>query len=108
MELQETVIVFAGHSHVPINFLETAGIKGPTRFTKEETIKIQDGYKYFINVGSVGQPRDGNPKSSYAIYDKENRVVEIKRVEYDIKKTQEKIFYAGLPRILGERLNLGE
>ncbi len=108
IDLQETTIVFAGHSHVPITFWETAGIKGPTRFTKEETIKIQDGYKYFINVGSVGQPRDGNPKSSYAIYDKENKVVEIKRVEYDIKKTQEKIFDAGLPRSLGERLELGE
>lgn len=107
IELQETSISFAGHSHVPITFWEQAGIRGPTRFTKEESIQIQEGYKYFINVGSVGQPRDGNPKSSYAIYDEKNRIVEIKRVEYDIKKAQEKIFEAGLPRILGERLERG-
>ena len=108
VEIQETSILFAGHSHVPITFFEPSGVKGPIRFTKEEKIQIQEGYKYFINVGSVGQPRDGNPKSAYAIYDKENRTLEIKRIEYDIKTTQEKIFEAGLPRILGERLEHGE
>ncbi len=108
IELQETSILFAGHSHVPITFWEPSEVKGPTRFTREEKIEIKEGYKYFINVGSVGQPRDSNPKSSYAIYDEGKRIVEIKRVEYDIKKAQEKIFEAGLPRILGERLEFGE
>lgn len=108
MELQETSIAFTGHSHVPIAFWQPAEIKGPTRFTKEEKIQIKEGYKYSINVGSVGQPRDGNPKSSYVIYDEKSRIVEIKRVEYDIKKAQEKIFEARLPRILGERLEYGE
>ncbi len=108
IELQETSITFVGHSHVPITFFDPSESKGPIRFTREEKIELKEGYKYFINVGSVGQPRDGNPKSSYAIYDKKNRIVEIKRVEYDIKKAQEKIFEAELPRILGERLGFGE
>ncbi len=108
MEVQKTPISFAGHSHVPIAFLEPAEIKGPVKFTKETTIQIEDEYKYFINVGSVGQPRDGDPRACYCIYDKETQTVEIKRVEYDIKKAQEKIIEAGLPERLAERLESGE
>jgi predicted phosphodiesterase len=108
IDIQQTIISFAGHSHTPINFSEPSQIKGPTRFSKDETIKIEDGCKYFINVGSVGQPRDGDPRACYAVYDAKNKTVEIKRVEYDIKKAQEKIIEAGLPPRLAERLELGE
>jgi putative phosphoesterase len=108
IELQKTSILFAGHSHVPITFFEPSEIKGPIRFAKGETIQIQKGYKYFINVGSVGQPRDCDPKACYGIYDNVKQTVEIKRVKYDIKTAQEKIFEAGLPRALGERLERGE
>lgn len=108
IDIQETSLLFAGHSHVPITFLEPSQIKGPIRFAKEEKIQIQDGYKYFINVGSVGQPRDGNPNACYGIYDKKNQTVEIKRIEYDVKKAQEKILEAGLPPRLAERLESGE
>ena len=108
MELQETPLVFSGHSHVPITFFEQSGTRGPVRFTKDEKIQLQDGYKYFINVGSIGQPRDGNPNACYAIYDKKNKIVEIKRTEYDIKKAQDKILEANLPQVLAERLERGE
>ncbi|MDD5454884.1 MAG: metallophosphoesterase family protein [Candidatus Ratteibacteria bacterium] len=108
IELQETKILFVGHSHMPITFLEPSGTKGPIRFVKEETVQIQKDYKYLINVGSVGQPRDGNPRACYCIYDKETQTIDIKRVEYDIKKAQEKIIEAGLPERLAQRLENGE
>jgi len=66
------------------------------------------GKKYFINVGSVGQPRDGDWRVSYAIYDVENQEVTIQRLEYDIQKTQDKIIEAGLPEMLAHRLSLGK
>ena len=54
-------------------------------------IKIEVGRKYFINVGSIGQPRDRNPKSSYVVFDLMNNLIELRRVEYDIGMTQKKI-----------------
>lgn len=108
MEIQETPVAFVGHSHVPISFFEPSEVKGPIRFMEEEKIQIQDGYKYTVNVGSTGQPRDGNPKAAYAIYDKTNKFVEIKRIEYDVKKAQGKIIEAGLPQVLADRLQFGE
>lgn len=108
IDIQETQITFTGHSHVPVAFFEPIEITGPIRFTKEEEIPINKDYKYIINVGSVGQPRDGNPKACYAIYDNEKQVVKIKRVAYNIKKAQDKIRAAELPEILAERLERGE
>jgi diadenosine tetraphosphatase ApaH/serine/threonine PP2A family protein phosphatase len=72
-----------------------------------ESVEIEANSKYFINVGSVGQPRDGDPRSCYAIYDHENKIVVFRRIEYDILKTQEKILAAGLPEMLAERLPEG-
>ncbi len=63
--------------------------------------------KYFINVGSVGQPRDGDWRASYAVYDVEKQTVNIRRLEYDLRTAQQKIREAGLPTILAERLALG-
>ena len=108
IELQETPLLFIGHSHLPIFFFENLKEDEPIQYTIEEKIEIKEGYKYIINVGSVGQPRDGNPKASYAIYDDEKNFVEINRIEYDVKKAKEKILEAGLPQILGERLEHGE
>jgi diadenosine tetraphosphatase ApaH/serine/threonine PP2A family protein phosphatase len=63
--------------------------------------------RYLINPGSIGQPRDGNPLASYAIYDSDSKVVTINRMEYRVAQTQEKILKAGLPRPLADRLALG-
>jgi diadenosine tetraphosphatase ApaH/serine/threonine PP2A family protein phosphatase len=60
-----------------------------------------------INMGSVGQPRDGNWRAAYCIYDIENNLVEQLRVKYDLAAVQKKIIEAGLPRLLAERLALG-
>lgn len=98
-------ICFVGHTHFPGIFIldndqKMAYLKGPT-------IEIKKGNKYIINVGSVGQPRDGNPASSYGIFDAKKKTFELKRVSYDIKETQKKIYAAGIPSYLAERLLAG-
>jgi diadenosine tetraphosphatase ApaH/serine/threonine PP2A family protein phosphatase len=65
------------------------------------------GRKYFVNVGSVGQPRDRNPKSAYVIFDLIANIIELRRVDYDIGMTQKKIRSAGLPESLAERIEHG-
>ncbi|MFH0926020.1 MAG: metallophosphoesterase family protein [bacterium] len=100
-------LCFIGHSHRPAIFIKTTDeqylVGKPDR-----RLDIKEEYKYFINVGSVGQPRDGIPLASYAVYDPEKNTVEIKRVPYDITVAQEKILEAGLPSYLAERLSYGK
>ena len=86
-------VCFFGHTHVPLAF-----VKGETLEKGfYETLHIRPGFQYLINVGSVGQPRDRNPKSAYAIYDLDNQTVQMRRIEYDMEETQRKIRAAGLP-----------
>jgi len=100
----EDQICFIAHSHRPIVFTSGEIVD----WSLDETVPIQKDIRYIINIGSVGQPRDGNPKSSFAVYNSESNVLEIKRVSYDIKKAQKKIIDAGLPQILAERLSIGK
>jgi diadenosine tetraphosphatase ApaH/serine/threonine PP2A family protein phosphatase len=72
-----------------------------------DNIGIETGKKYFINVGSVGQPRDGDWRAAYAIYHPAEHDVVLHRVQYDIATTQQKIIDAGLPHRLAERLAHG-
>ncbi|MCK5529542.1 MAG: metallophosphoesterase family protein [Kiritimatiellae bacterium] len=95
---------FYGHTHVPVVFEKDDKI---TRSTYTE-LKIELGKKYFINVGSVGQPRDGDPRSAYVIYDINERKVELRRIAYDIATTQKKIKENGLPDRLAKRLAEGK
>ena len=69
-------------------------------------LPVGDG-RFFINPGSVGQPRDGDSRAAYAIYDDEDQAVTFRRVEYDIAATQKRMESAGLPELLIERLSLG-
>ncbi len=101
-ELLETAICFVGHTHVPEVFIKSGD--GAISRGRESHISIKRGDKYIINVGSVGQPRDGNPKAAYCIYDTEDKSVQIKRIEYDAQSTRNKIIDSGLPASLGERL----
>ncbi len=100
---QHTTVCFFGHTHVAGAFVRDAGVK---RVVTEQ-LTIEPGKKYFINVGSVGQPRDGDARAAYCIYDIERNVVEQRRVKYDLAAAQKKIIQAGLPRLLAERLALG-
>jgi len=104
MALMPTPLCFIGHSHVAGTFCDA---KGVVNCTSNSKVKVTPENKYLINVGSVGQPRDGDPRASYCIYDTKKAYVEIKRVSYDIKTAQEKILKQGLPKILASRLGEG-
>jgi predicted phosphodiesterase len=95
---------FTGHSHIAGIYIKEGE---RYTYTTETNVGIKDTQSYIVNAGSVGQPRDGNPKASYVVYDSETRQVQIERVAYDIQGAQDKIIKAGLPRILAERLTLG-
>ena len=103
LQVLKTDLCFVGHSHVPISFF----LDDAVTYSVEPEIELNPGVKAIINVGSVGQPRDDNPKAAYAIYDTEQKKVWIKRVEYDVEAAAQKIVEAGLPEILGERLKYG-
>ena len=95
---------FFGHTHVRIGYKEINANIYPFY---ENKIMIEDGVRYLINPGSVGQPRDGEPMASFLIYDTNVKTIEFYRVEYDREKTCEKIVRAGLHIELAERLTVG-
>ena len=98
-------LLFIGHTHSPAVFRKEGG---EVTYSKTSHVDLKEGTSYIVNVGSVGQPRDGDPRASYAVLDEKAKTVEIKRVVYNIKKAQEKILKAGLPPILAERLGMGQ
>jgi predicted phosphodiesterase len=97
---QFTQVCFHGHTHVPRVYRKADKVSE----VSAQSVAIEERAKYFINVGSVGQPRDGDWRACYAIYDIAHKVVVFRRVEYDIAKTQQKIIAAGLPPMLAERI----
>ena len=104
----EYPICFFGHSHFPVIFaLSPDAITTILTVAPSFRFKLKEGVRYLVNPGSVGQPRDGNPLTSFAIYDGDSRVVTIHRIPYQIGETQEKIRKAGLPRPLADRLAIG-
>jgi len=105
-EMSDSVCFF-GHSHIPCVFtLEEHGIL--VELVKDRVkYSLEEGRRYLINPGSIGQPRDRNAAAAYAIYDAEARVVHFDRVPYAAEKAREKIHRAGLPHILGDRLLVG-
>ncbi len=101
---QNTPVCFFGHTHVPVAFVRDSVVRGGT-YSK---FKVEAGKKYFINVGSVGQSRDGVAKATYVIYDIAEQTIELRRLDYDIATAQAKIRAAGLPERLAERLAQGK
>jgi predicted phosphodiesterase len=100
---QDTAVCFFGHTHVAGAFVRDDHVKR----VKVDELTIEPAKKYFINAGSVGQPRDGDWRAAYCIYHVDKNVVEQRRVKYDLATAQDKIIKAGLPRLLAERLKLG-
>ena len=100
---QQTTVCFFGHTHVPMAFIRDDGVHR----MRIEQLRIEPTKKYFINVGSVGQPRDADWHAAYCVYDIDNNIVEQRRVKYDLEAAQKKIIDAGLPRLLAERLAIG-
>jgi len=97
----EKDICFIGHSHRPISYVLT---QDGLSYSKAAFIPISDGRKYIINVGSVGQPRDGDNRGCVCIYDDAKSAVYFHRFEYNIKSAADKIINAGLPDIFAYRL----
>jgi diadenosine tetraphosphatase ApaH/serine/threonine PP2A family protein phosphatase len=90
---QNTPVCFHGHTHVPVTFVRDGTVRGGTysRFV------VEPNRKYFVNVGSVGEPRDGNPAAAYVIHDLAAGAIELRRVPYDVELTESKVRGAGLP-----------
>lgn len=93
---------FVGHSHIPVTFFDGT----PVSYSVEERVELEDR-RAILNVGSVGQPRDEDPRAAFGLYDSEARVIEIHRVAYDIDAAAQRIMDVGLPVILGDRLHIG-
>jgi predicted phosphodiesterase len=121
---QRSNLCFCGHSHVPVAFVKkqlispgerpiemiTAWSSDPDEdFTIADmiTVEYRKNNKYLFNVGSIGQPRNGDPRASFVIWDTDNMTVSRYRIPYDIGTTQQKILDAGLPERLAERLSIG-
>jgi len=104
-EYLDASVTFFGHTHVQGGFLFTR--RGIKRITPDSVLELEADYRYLLNPGSVGQPRDANPKAAYAIYTPEKRTMEFRRVKYDIAKAAQKILDAGLPNVLASRLYEG-
>ena len=126
---QHTQFCFCGHSHVPVAYCKKTllrpgelpidelklwavkpdeeGMMFRSDEADEIVLPIQRGCKYLINVGSVGQPRNRDPRATFAVFDTEARTLTRYRLPYDIAGTQEKIRAAGLPECLATRLEHG-
>jgi predicted phosphodiesterase len=104
----KTPICLFGHTHFPFVYTEKDGVvEGTFIEGNANEVRLEKDIRYLINPGSVGQPRDRNPRAACAIYDSEARVIKFSRHEYNIEETQRKILAERLPPALAERLSLG-
>ncbi len=104
-EALEEELCFMGHTHKPVVFEETS--KNDVKLIKGSAIKLSSNSRYLINVGSLGQPRDGNPESCFTRFDSATRELSFHRLSYYLEETQRKILKNGLPPFFAERLSQG-
>jgi predicted phosphodiesterase len=103
-----TPTCLVGHTHVPaIYYLDNQGVVKAQTPTEETTLDLRDGSRFIVNPGSVGQPRDNDPRAAYALLDSDKGTMTFHRIAYDIALTQQRMFDAGLPSRLILRLNYG-
>jgi diadenosine tetraphosphatase ApaH/serine/threonine PP2A family protein phosphatase len=102
----DTRFCLFGHTHVPVIYRAAGDDVDTIAATPDRSISL-DGGRAMLNPGSVGQPRDGNPASSYLLLDTEVAIAEFRRVSYDVSQTQRLMREAGLPARLIERLSWG-
>ena len=103
-----TALCLVGHSHVPTIFALHAGEMVEFAAAQHgQTVQLRPDSRYIFNPGSVGQPRDGDPRAAYAIWDTEAATMRFERVEYDIAATQRQMRDVRLPPLLAERLSYG-
>jgi diadenosine tetraphosphatase ApaH/serine/threonine PP2A family protein phosphatase len=109
LKVSQRPLCLYGHTHYLMTWelaIDTTGGVGLSA-TRDLLIPLREGFKYLVNPGSVGQPRDSDVRAAYAIVDTDRRQVELIRVEYRLEQTQDKIIKAGLPEMLAQRLGLG-
>lgn len=106
-QCQSAELVFYGHTHVPVVWT-MRGRRIQSSTPCEDLIRLKPGTRYMINVGSVGQPRDDDPRACYVIYDPEKKAIRFRRIPYDIRAAQARFDAANLPSRNSLRLVLGQ
>ena len=108
-KLFDTQVCLIGHSHVPLIFaLRPDGrVDGPVVADEGQTVELESDIRYFFNPGSVGQPRNQDPRAAYAILDTDAGAITFHRIEYDVAQTQRQMTDAKLPNALIRRLEYG-
>src|ERR1700751_4302454 len=108
LEIAASPLVLVGHSHVALRVVQSShGNLDGGLTTAGTDLELADA-RALLNPGSVGQPRDGDPRAAYLVLDLDTRRASFRRVEYDIEQTQREIREAGLPELLAARLELGQ
>ncbi|HEY3128320.1 MAG TPA: metallophosphoesterase family protein [Acidobacteriota bacterium] len=103
-----TPVCFFGHTHIPTVFCRVGSTTYSSQVEQPAKMVLNlDSSRYLVNPGSVGQPRDGDPRAAFVVFDTNTKVIEFFRVDYDIRTAQEKIREAGLPVFLSQRLARG-
>ena len=115
-EVQKRPFCLFGHTHQAVVYRTAQTTQANVSWREIEgapltqggLIELEDGYKYLLNPGSCGQPRDGNPLARYALFDSSTRQIEVLEADYDCRAARQAILQAGLPRVLGDRLLRGQ
>jgi diadenosine tetraphosphatase ApaH/serine/threonine PP2A family protein phosphatase len=102
--VRDFTLCFVGHTHIPAIY---SFVKGECAVVEGTPIALDPGDRYIINPGSVGQPRDGDPRAACCVYDTDEGTITFYRCVYDAAAEAQDIFDAGLPRFLGDRLLTG-
>jgi len=101
-------LTFVGHSHIAeVYYQEASGRTYQQRLMHGGRVDVSADFRYIVNPGSVGQPRDRNPQAAFAVIDVDECYVDVRRVTYDVRRVQERIESVRLPSQLGDRLALG-
>jgi diadenosine tetraphosphatase ApaH/serine/threonine PP2A family protein phosphatase len=107
LDAMSSQVCFVGHTHVPVTLLRLEDDPAHTAYTLDPEIDLSEARRALINVGSVGQPRDEDPRAAYAVFDSGEKRAWIRRVRYDIEREVRRMRDAGLPDVLADRLFLG-
>jgi predicted phosphodiesterase len=107
LDLADSALVLVGHSHVALRVVQSDDSLEGGLAAADTAVEVA-GVRALLNPGSVGQPRDGDPRASYLLLDLDAQQATFRRVEYDVERTQREMREAGLPELLAARLELGQ
>jgi diadenosine tetraphosphatase ApaH/serine/threonine PP2A family protein phosphatase len=109
LDASDRPLCLFGHTHLPVVFYRNNSVfDGVVPEGEPDTaLPLQRGVQYLVNPGAVGQPRDGDPRAAFAVYDTESRLLLLRRVGYPVEVAQRRILAAGLPASLANRLGIG-